>query len=218
MLLNWLNFRRNRLVDSETGASGNLQGDAVASEAMQPLPEATGPRSEDQDAGNDGLEQDGNDHAHVNALDAEATEQPAALGLRFQGLLNASELDRFFRKHHFARGYDAGFRFGDAEALSQGLGLITSAFQNILVNLRERKRAKFNRLQLSIVSTEPLSATVTAKLRLGARQIEEEMALLDEQILAANDHKGWVLAAINRYRLGFEHGLHTAMDSELLKD
>lgn len=51
-----------------------------------------------------------------------------------------------------------------------------------------------------------------------SKQLEAEMALLGEQVQLAAERKGWVLDAVNRYRLGFDRGMHKALEFKLLND
>ena len=53
-------------------------------------------------------------------------------------------------------------------------------------------------------------------LRLACEQAQREIAVLKEQHALAEQRKGWVLDALNRYQLGFDRGVREALDFELL--
>ena len=135
---------------------------------------------------------------------------------RFRGILDARELKAFFDKNYFGYGRLDGSRDRTYEALQTGLISITSELQNVFAALIEQRQSKRERIQLEIVNIQDLSEPLTAQLRLRMTQLDREIGLLQTQAELAEQHKGWVLEAINRYRRGFERGVREALDYELL--
>lgn len=219
MNLNRLRFWKPRTVSSNTAALEGEAGGETAAEAAQPSPTVIQLRPDSPGANFIDADDNATDgDSDSPSFGTGAPDRLATPAIRFRGMFNSPDLDRFFQDRYFAYGKYAGIRYKSAEALAQGLDALIAKFQNILVNLIERRRAKLNRLQSVIISTETVNATMTARLRLGVRQLEDEMALLGEQIRLATDRKGWVLDALNQYRLGFDRGMYEALESELLTD
>lgn len=214
MNLNRLRFWKNPTATDKTPSPADDKGNQTPGSAAQSSATVVPLRRDDPKPSDEDHVPDADTAAPPHGM--ETTERLATPVVRFRGLLNLPELERFFEDNYFAYGHHAGIRFRSAEALSLGLDAITAKFQNTLVDLVERRRTKLNRIQSEIISAEALNPTMTARLRLGAEQLEAEMALLDEQIRLAADRKGWVLDAVNRYRLGFDRGMHKALEFELL--
>ena len=100
--------------------------------------------------------------------------------------------------------------------LDQGKQSITSQFQNKLTEVIERKQEKLNKLESEIIAIEGVSSAMSAQLRLACDQLRRDINLLQEQIAAAADGKGWILEPLQRYHIGFTKGLREAIDFELL--
>jgi hypothetical protein len=135
---------------------------------------------------------------------------------RIQGLLNAPELEAFFTANQFGFGRHHGTRYRSLEALDRGLDAIVAEFQHIVAGLAERRQAKVDRLQLVRQEVATLSDAMAGQVDLALEHTQRELAALREQAHLAEQRKGWVLDALNRYRLGFDRGVRDALDFELL--
>ncbi len=141
---------------------------------------------------------------------------PKPSQVRSSGLMNARELEEFFGQNHFGFGRYNGSRFRCEEALSAELSSLIARFQNILVELIERRKTRQNRLRSEVLGVRSLSPSMAEKLQLADEQVQREVDLLQEQIQLSEQRRGWVLEALNRYRLGFDRGLREALDYDLL--
>ena len=148
-------------------------------------------------------------------LDDAVTKQPSAAP-RFTGLMNAPELTAFFGENYLGYGRYAGSRYRSRSAQDAGLQELIAKFQNTLVDLTERRQAKHDKIQREILNVEGLSESIGAQLRLACAHLEREMSVLRQQVELAEQRKGWVLEAINRYQVGFDRGVREAVDFELL--
>lgn len=135
---------------------------------------------------------------------------------RLKGLMNAPELEAFFSTNQFGFGRHHGTRYRSLEALDRGLDAVIAEFQHILAGLAERRQAKIDRLQLAGQEVATLSVTMAGQLNLALEQTRRELDVLREQMALAEQRKGWVLDALNRYRLGFDRGVRDALEYELL--
>ena len=143
---------------------------------------------------------------------AQAPAQP----IRVKGLMNASELEAFFKTNQFGFGRHHGSHYRTHEAMDRGLLAVVTSFQNIVSDLAERRQARVNKLQQSRQEVATLSPTMAATLRIACDQVQREISVLHEQHALAEHRKGWVLDALNRYQLGFDRGVRDALDFELL--
>ena len=135
---------------------------------------------------------------------------------RVKGLMNSPELEAFFRTNQFGFGRHHGSHYRTQEALELGLLAVMTSFQNIVADLAERRQARVDKLQQSRQEVATLSPTMAETLRLACEQAQREIAVLKEQYALAEQRKGWVLDALNRYQLGFDRGVREALDFELL--
>ncbi len=135
---------------------------------------------------------------------------------RVKGLMNAPELECFFKTNQFGFGRHHGGHYRTAEAMERGLDALVAEFQNIVAEMVERRQAKLDRLQLARQDVATLSGALAQRLDLAGEHARREIAVLREQHTLAEQRKGWVLDALNRYRLGFDRGLREALDFELL--
>jgi hypothetical protein len=138
--------------------------------------------------------------------------QPA----KVKGLMNAPELETFFKTNQFGFGRHHGSHYRTQEALDRGLLAVVTGFQNIVADLAERRQARMAKLLQKRQEVATLSATMAETLRLACDQVEREIQVLTEQHALAEQRKGWVLDALNRYQLGFDRGVREALDFELL--
>jgi hypothetical protein len=143
-------------------------------------------------------------------------ENAAPAPQRLKGLLNAPELEAFFKTNQFGFGRHHGTRYRSLEALDRGLDAIVAEFQHIVAGLAERRQAKVDRLQLVSQEVATLSDAMAGQVNLALEHTQRELAALREQAQLAEQRKGWVLDALNRYRLGFDRGVRDALDFELL--
>lgn len=146
----------------------------------------------------------------------EEFENPVPAPQRIKGLMNAPELERFFKTNQFGFGRHHGSHYRTAEAMERGLDAVVAEFQNIVAEMVERRQAKLDRLQLARQDVATLSGSLAQRLDLAGEHARREIAVLREQHALADQRKGWVLDALNRYRLGFDRGLREVLDFELL--
>jgi hypothetical protein len=132
------------------------------------------------------------------------------------GLMDTFELKAFFAENFFGLGRHNGSTYRTQEALAQGKQGMVSRFQNTVVTLIEQRQAKIDRLRNMQLQTEGVCATTAAQLDLAQSRLERDISVLREQIAQAENGKGWVLEALNRYQIGFGKGLREAIDFELL--
>ncbi len=135
---------------------------------------------------------------------------------RVKGLMNAPELEAFFSTNQFGFGRYQGSHYRTQEALDRGLLALVTNFQNIISDLVERRQARMDKLQRSRQDVATLSPALAETLRLACEQTQREIAVLTEQRTKAEQRKGWVLDALNRYQLGFDRGVREALEFELL--
>ena len=143
---------------------------------------------------------------------AQAPAQP----IRVKGLMNAPELEAFFKTNQFGFGRHHGSHYRTHEAMDRGLLAVVTSFQNIVSDLAERRQARVNKLQQSRQEVATLSPTMADTLRIACDQVQREISVLLEQHALAEQRKGWVLDALNRYQLGFDRGARDAIDFELV--
>lgn len=145
----------------------------------------------------------------VSPKSASNASQPA-------GLMDTFELKAFFAENFFGLGRHNGSTYRTQEALAQGKQGMVSRFQNTVATLIEQRQAKIDRLRSMQLQTEGVCATTAAQLDLAQSRLERDISVLREQIAQAENGKGWVLEALNRYQIGFGKGLREAIDFELL--
>lgn len=144
---------------------------------------------------------------------SDAAPQP---GARITGLMNAPELEAFFAVNQFGFGRHHGSHYRTLEAMERGLDALVAQFQNIVAEMAERRQAKADKLQITRHDIATLSDPMAARLELACTQLQREIAVLREQFALAEQRRGWVLDALNRYRLGFDRGVREALDFDLL--
>jgi hypothetical protein len=132
------------------------------------------------------------------------------------GLMAASELQAFFDNNFFGLGRHNGSHYKTQEAQTQGKAALVSQFQNAVEVVIGQKLAKVDALRNMELQTDGVCHTATSQLRLACTRLERDMASLQNQIDLADQGKGWVLAALNEYQIGFGKGLRQAIDAEVL--
>lgn len=145
----------------------------------------------------------------VSPKSASNASQPA-------GLMDTFELKAFFAENFFGLGRHNGSTYRTQEGLALGKQGMVSRFQNTVAALIEQRQAKIDRLRNMQLQTEGVCATTAAQLNLAQSRLERDISVLREQIAQAENGKGWVLEALNRYQIGFGKGLREAIDFELL--
>ncbi len=136
--------------------------------------------------------------------------------LRTPGLLSTPELAAYFGTNHHASGRYHGCRYRSEHAREQGLAALVTTFQNTVSEMTERRLARIDRLRLSEHDVAGLGEDLSRKIDLACAQTLREVDALREQHALAGQRQGWVLDALNRYRLGFDRGVRDAVDFELL--
>lgn len=131
------------------------------------------------------------------------------------GLMDELEIKKFFEQNHFGLGRHNGSIYRTQAALVLGKQAIISEFQNVLVELYERKKAKKNKLQLMALQTNGHCEVTSAMIEEAKSNVQRDMNILQDQISYANEGKGWVLQALNTYQIGFGKGVGEAVDFEL---
>jgi hypothetical protein len=147
---------------------------------------------------------------------ADEFAQAPAHPIRVKGLMNAPELETFFKTNQFGFGRHHGSHYRTHEAMDRGLLAVGTSFQNIVSDLAERRQARVDKLQQSRQEVATLSPAMADTLRIACDQVQREISVLHEQHALAAHRKGWVLDALNRYQLGFDRGVRDAIDFELL--
>ena len=131
------------------------------------------------------------------------------------GLMDISEIKLFFNQNHYGLGRHNGANFKTQAALMLGREAIISEFQNVLVELYERKKAKQNKLQLMSLQTNGYCEVTSAMIEDAKLHIQRDMSILQDQISYAEQGRGWVLQALNTYQIGFGKGVSEAVEFEL---
>lgn len=133
-----------------------------------------------------------------------------------RGLLDAPELKAFFESGHFGHGRYDGTNCRTQESMENGRRTIIAEFQNTVTALLGQRIVKAHRLEDAQLETDGVCSLTTARLKLAQVFQEREIAKLHEQIELAEQGRGWVLEAINRYQQGFRLGLKSAIEFDLL--
>jgi hypothetical protein len=133
-----------------------------------------------------------------------------------RGPMAAKELTEFFSKNFINCGRYAGATQKTQEAREQGLSAVISQFQNVIELVIDEKRSKLDSLLNQSAQTEGVSDIVSTQLHLAQEKLDRDILVLEEQFKLSIERKGWILAALNEFRIGFDRGLRDAVDAELL--
>lgn len=133
-----------------------------------------------------------------------------------KGPMGAKEITEFFSKNFINCGRYAGATQKTQEAREQGLIALISQFQNAIELVIDEKRSRLDRLINEIAQTDGTSDIVSRQLHLALEKLQRDISILTEQFDLSGDRKGWILAALNEFRIGFDRGLRDAIDAELL--
>lgn len=148
------------------------------------------------------------------ALDQDPTDQGESKAPA--GPMAAPKIKHFFAQHFYGLGRHNGSHFKTQEAYLNGKASLITRFQNALELVIDEKQAKVDRLKNVELQTDGISETVTAQLHLACTRLERDIETLKSQIEQAAQGKGWILAALNEYQIGFGKGVREAIDAELL--
>lgn len=133
-----------------------------------------------------------------------------------RGLLETAALQAFFAENHLGLGRHNGAHYMTQDALELGRQTLVARFQNTLELLIAQKQAQVDALRDMAVQTQGVCAIVTSQLSLACQRLERDMATIHSQSLLASEGKGWVLRALNEYKIGFGKGLREAVNMTLL--
>lgn len=133
-----------------------------------------------------------------------------------RGLLDGPEIKGFLEKNHAASGRYQGSVYGTQESLRLGTAKLVSEFQNILEELKERRKVKHQRLHMKLLEVQGIGSGTSEMLEFAKEAVGQELKLLESQIAAAEAGKGWVEEALNSYNLGFNRGLREAIEFDLI--
>ena len=149
-----------------------------------------------------------------NSLEADLG--PRAEAKAVSGPMASPKIHAFFSQHFYGLGRHNGTHFKTQEAYQNGRASLISRFQNALELVIDEKQAKADRLKNVELQTEGISETVTAQLKLACDRLERDIESLKAQIGLASEGKGWILAGLNEYQIGFGKGVREAIDAEFL--
>ena len=131
------------------------------------------------------------------------------------GLMDSPELRAFlFDQKHFGLGKHNGAYASTQASLELGKRNIISEFQNILNEQVERKKVKYQALQLKYLETVGFDDVTSSMLDFAKQRVQSDIDVLREQIALAEDQRGWVLRALNLYQTGFGQGVRAAIQFE----
>jgi hypothetical protein len=154
------------------------------------------------------------------ASEATISEQPGNISTQgvntSAGLMAAAELQAFFSRNFLGLGRHNGCYYKTQDAQTQGKASLVSQFQNAVAEVTSQKQAKVDGLLNMELQTEGVCNTATSQLRLACTRLERDMATLQTQMDLAGEGKGWVLAALNEYQIGYSKGLREAIDAEVI--
>jgi hypothetical protein len=146
----------------------------------------------------------------------DSEDAPRAEGKAVSGPMASPKIHTFFSQHFYGLGRHNGTHFKTQEAYQNGRASLISRFQNALELVIDEKQAKVDRLKNVELQTEGISETVTAQLKLACDRLERDIESLKAQIGLASEGKGWILAGLNEYQIGFGKGVREAIDAEFL--
>jgi hypothetical protein len=132
------------------------------------------------------------------------------------GPMTAAPINEFFSRNFVNYGRYAGATQRSNEALALGLAAVMSQFQNAISLVISEKRSKLDNLHNVAAQSEGVSDIVSTQLHLAREKLERDISVLREQLELADQRRGWILSALNEYRIGFDRGLREAVDAEIL--
>lgn len=132
------------------------------------------------------------------------------------GVMSCEEITQFFTRNFVNCGRYAGSTTRTQDALDLGIKTIIAQFQNTLSMVIDQQQAKIDGLKNIEAQTVGLSSSIQSQLGLRREKYDRDLLTLKEQRDLAEEQKGWVLSAVNEYRIGFDRGLREAIDAEIL--
>jgi hypothetical protein len=153
---------------------------------------------------------------HENPLD-----QPVGLiGIRGKdspkGPMASLPVSQFFSQNFINQGRYTGSLQKSKESLEQGMAAVIAQFQNMICVVMDEVQAKIDSLRKLEIQSDGISGPYSQQLKSVCGRLERDLAALNQQLELSGERKGWVLSALNEYRIGFERGLREAIDAELL--
>ena len=132
------------------------------------------------------------------------------------GPMTAEPLTEFFARNFVTYGRYAGATQRTNEALALGMAAVISDFQNAISLAINEKQSKLDNLLNVAAQSEGVSDIVSTQLHLAQQKLARDISILREQMELSEQRRGWILSALNEYRIGFDRGLREAVDAELL--
>lgn len=132
------------------------------------------------------------------------------------GPMTAEPITEFFTRNFVNYGRYAGATQRTHEAQALGLAAVMSQFQNAISLVINEKRSKLDNLLNVAAQSEGVSDIVSTQLHLAQQKLDRDIAILREQMELSGERRGWILSALNEYRIGFDRGLREAVNAELL--
>lgn len=130
----------------------------------------------------------------------------------FPGLLETREVAAFLGRGHGMSGFRYATRRQSQQALELELDVLTAEFQNVLRAVIAQRHAKRDQALHYKAETGGGSATITERLDITVAALGRDIQALEEQVELAGQRKGWVLQAVNEFRLGFDQGVRSHLD------
>jgi hypothetical protein len=123
---------------------------------------------------------------------------------------------QFFSQNFINQGRYTGSLQKSQESLEQGLEGVIAQFQNTISIVMDEIQAKIDSLRKVEIQSEGVSGPYAGQLKLVCERLNRDLFTLNEQLVLSEERRGWVLAALNEYHIGFDRGLREAIDAELL--
>jgi hypothetical protein len=137
--------------------------------------------------------------------------EPAS-AVRYRGLLDDPEIAGFLAHSYWAFGRSHGTRAQSQHALELELEAVTAKFQNVLLAVAAKRQSKLHRARHYRLETQGGNPTLTAQLELAEANHLRDIEELEVQAGLAVQRKGWVLQAVNQFRLGFDQGVREHLE------
>ena len=132
------------------------------------------------------------------------------------GPMSCEEVSQFFSRNFVNCGRYTGSMERTQDSLELGLKTIIAQFQNVLAVVIGRRQSMIHDLRNIEAQTDGLLSSLKNQLELKRDKFLKELSILEEQMSLSEERKGWVLSALNEYRIGFDRGLREAIDAEIL--
>jgi hypothetical protein len=168
-----------------------------------------------------GLEEKNEVVSDLNVPNENPLDRPVGLvGIRSndspKGPMASLPVSQFFSQNFINRGRYTGSIQKSQDSLEQGLEAVIAQFQNTISIVMDEVQAKIDTLRKLEIQSDGVSGPYSGQLKVVCERLERDLSTLNEQLELSKERKGWVLAALNEYRIGFDRGLREAIDAELL--